>query len=461
MSAHAPLDRTHPPALTPAPKPTLPQLHTQKLQNGLELNVVEMHKAPVVDITLIVRAGAVRDPNDLPGLATFTAGMLDEGAGKRTALQIAEEIDFLGADLTTSAGPEAAQISLHVPRSGLDEALDVLADIALRPTFPDSEIARQRELRKTSLLQLRDQPTAIAPLAFNAVLFGSAHPYGRPLNGTEHSTELLDRSRVKDFYTQYYRPGNAKLLVVGDITPEEAREAIEKRFASWSPGDLPPLPVTPPPPPGARAFYLIDKPGAPQSVIRLGNVGVSRATADYYAIQVMNTLLGGSYTSRLNQNLRETQGFTYGASSGFEMRRLAGPFRAGASVATGVTDSAMVQFLMELRRIREEVVPKEELAKTRQLLSLGLPGDFETSSSTAQRFADVLVNDLPADNLDHYVDGVNAVTTADVQRVARQYIDPDHFVMVVVGDRKQVEPTLKALNQGRVEVRDIWGTQVP
>ena len=460
MSAQAPLDRSHPPKLAAVPKPALPRLQSQTLPNGLVLDVVELHKAPVVDVTVIVRAGASRDPEDLPGLATFTAGMLDEGAGKRSSLEIAEEIDYLGAELSANAGPEAAQINLHAPKSVLAEALDVLADVTLRPIFPDSEVARQRELRSTGLLQLRDQPAAIAPLAFNAVLFGNAHPYGRPVNGTDASTARLDAARVGEFYARYYRPGNARLLVVGDVTMDEARRLIEERFGGWAAGDVAALPVTPPPPASARAFYLVDKPGAAQSVIRIGNVGVPRSTPDYFAIQVLNTLLGGSFTSRLNQNLRETHGYTYGASSGYEMRRLAGPFRAAASVGTAVTDSAVVEFLKELRRIRETEVPAEELAKTRQLLSLGLPGDFETSAAVAQRFIDVLVNELPADSWDRYVDGVNAVTAADVQRVARSTIDPDHFAMVLVGDRSAIEAGLKALNEGPVLLRDLWGAEL-
>ena len=460
MPASTPLDRSRMPQLSPAPKPTLPALDRQTLANGLEVYVVPVHKAPVVDVTLIVRAGATRDPDDLPGLATFTAGMLDEGAGNRTALQIAEEIDYLGAEMSTNAGPEAAQINLHVPKRGLAEALDVFADVALRPTFPDSEVARQRELRKTGLLQLRDQPTSIAPLAFNAVLFGDAHPYGRPISGTDASTEKLDRARIADFYARHYRPGNARLLLVGDLTPAEARTLVEARFGGWAAAPVPALPTPAPPAPAPRAIAIVDKPGAPQSVIRIGNVGLPRSTPDYYAIQVLNTLLGGSFTSRLNQNLRETHGYTYGASSFFEMRRLAGPFRAGASVGTAVTDSAVVQFLLELRRVRDEPVPQGELAKTRQLLALGLTGDFETTASVAQRFIDVLVNDLPADTWNHYVDGVEAVTAADVQRVARATIDPDHFVVLIVGDRKAIEPGLAALHEGPVMSRDLWGAEV-
>ncbi len=460
MPAQTPLDRSRPPLLPAAPKPALPQIQSQTLPNGLVLDVVEMHKAPIVDVTVMLRAGSTRDHAELPGLATFVAGMLDEGAGGRSSLEISEEIDYLGAELSAAAGVEIAQVHLHALKSTIEQALDVAADVALRPTFPDGEIARQRELRKTHLLQLRDQPTAIAPQAFNAVLYGDAHPYGRAASGTDASTELLTRANVAAFYAEYYRPSNARILVVGDVTPAEARALIEPRFGGWADAAVPALESPRPPAAAQRAIYIVDKPDAAQSVIRIGNVGVPRATPDYFAIQVMNTMLGGSFTSRLNQNLRETHGFTYGVSSGFEMRRLAGPFRATASVGTDVTDQAVVEFMRELTAIRDTAPDAPEVAKMRQLLALGLPGDFETSASAGQRFMDVLINDLPPDTWDRYVDGINAVTPADVQRVAKQYIDPDHFVVVVVGDRKAIEPGLKALDLGPVLVRDLWGNEV-
>ncbi len=275
------------------------------------------------------------------------------------------------------------------------------------------------------------------------------------MNGTESSTAQLDRSRVAEAYARNYRPGNATLLVVGDVTPDEALALLEPRLGGWAPRDVPPLPVAAAVPAAGRSFVLVDKPGAAQSVIRIGNVGASRNTPDYYALQVLNTLLGGSFTSRLNRNLRETHGYTYGAGSTFEMRRLAGPFRASASVATAVTSDSIVQFLKELRAVRDEPILDEELVKTRRHLGLSLPGEFETSASAARNFAELLVNDLPADAWDRYVDGVSRVTSDDVQRVARHYIDPDHFVMVVVGDRIEIEAGLEALHEGPVHVRDL------
>ena len=454
-------DRTHPPTLPPSPPLRVPPLQTARLPNGLELAVVEMHKVPVVDVTLLIGAGSTRDPADLPGLATFTATMLQEGAGTRGSLEIADEVGYLGARLFTNASYDAATVSLHVPKRQLDPALDLMADVVLRPTFPDSEIARQRDLRRTAILQQRDQPVAMANIAFAAIVFGAAHPYGRPLNGTETSTATLTRDRVSQFYQTYYRAANARMLIVGDVTLAEAQQLIGARFGAWAAGDLPATVVAPAPAAAARTIYLVDKPGAAQSVFRIGQVGVARATPDYFALTVLNTILGGSFTSRLNQNLRETHGYTYGASSQFSMRRMAGPFLAASSVVTAKTDSSLIEFMRELRRIRDEAVPQAELDKAKAYITLGLPSEFETTAGAAAQFRDLLLYGLPLDYYATYIPQINAVTVDDVQRVARQYLDPDHFAIVIVGDRGQIASGLEALHEGPIVLRDLWGQAIP
>ena len=455
------LDRTRPPALGPAPVLRLPTPRTATLPNGLRIVVIEMHEVPVVDLSLIVDAGAVADPDDLPGLATFTANMLDEGAGTRSALEISEEVDFLGARLGTGAAYDVATVSLHVAKRQLGPALDLMADVVLRPTFADSEITRQRDLRRTAILQQRDQPVAMAGLAFPAIVFGGMHPYGRPIGGTEPSTAALSRDRVAQFYRTHYRPGNATLLIVGDISLAEAQLLVAPLFGSWERAEAPAAAAAPAPAaPVARTIYLVDKPGAAQSVIRIGHVGVPRDNPDYYVLEVFNTILGGSFTSRLNQNLRETHGYTYGASSSFAMRRLAGPFTAGASVQSAKTDSALIEFMRELRRIRDEAVPQAELDKAKAYLALGFPGSFETTGGTAAQFRDLLMYGLPLSYYATYVRRINAVTAADVQRVARRYLDPDRLAIVVVGDRSQIEAGLRALNEGPISVRDMWGQEI-
>ena len=456
----AQLDRTKAPALPPPPALKLPAVQTALLPNGLELAVVEMHKVPVVDVQIVLDAGAARDPADLPGLATFTATMLQQGAGRRGALDIADEAAFLGAQLNSAASYDAATVSLHVPKRRLEPALDLLADVVLRPAFADSEVARQRELRRAQIVQLADNPVAMAGIAFPAIVYGRSHPYGRPLNGTETSTASLNRDRVAEFYRATYRPNAARVLITGDVTLAEARRLLTARLGGWERGPVAAPAEAAAPAPAARTVYLVDKPGAAQSVIRIGHVGVARATPDYFALQVLNTILGGAFTSRLNQNLRETHGYTYGAFSQFSAGRLAGPFVASASVVTAKTDSSLIEFLKELRRIRDEPVPDPELAKAKAYITLGLPADFETTGAAAARFRELLVYGLPLDYFVHYAEHINAVTAADVQRVARQHIDPDHFDIVVVGDKNQIEAGIKALSEGPIVYRDLWGQEV-
>jgi len=455
------VDRSKPPELPPPPALKLPAVQTTVLPNGLTLAIVEMHKVPVVDVQLLIDAGAARDPSTAPGLATFTATMLQQGAGARSALDIADEAAFLGAQLGTAAGFDGASASIHVPKRRLEAALDLLADVVLRPAFADSEIARQRELRAAQLVQQRDEPVSVANIAFPAIVYGREHPYGHPLNGTDSATARLARASVAEFYRTNYRPNGARILVVGDVTLAQARRLIAARFGGWERGDVPAFPSpAAAPPTAARTVYLIDKPGAAQSVVRIGHLGPVRTTPDWFALEVLNTILGGAFTSRLNQNLRETRGYTYGAFSQFVPRRLSGAFVALASVVTAKTDSSLIEFLKELRRIRDETVAPAELAKAKAYLTLGLPGDFETTGGAAARFRELLSLGLPLDYYDRYVDRINAVTAADVQRVARQYIDPDRFDIVVVGDKAKIEAGIKALNEGPIVYRDLWGQEI-
>ena len=458
LSAQA--DRSKPPTLPPPPALKLPAVETATLPNGLRLAVVEMHKVPVVEIQVLLDAGAARDQADAPGLATFTALMLQQGAGTRGALEVADQAAFLGAQLSTTATLDGATAALHVPRSRLEPALDLLADVVLRPTFSDSEVARQRALRSAQLVQQRDEPVAVANVAFPAIVFGAGHPYGHPVNGTDAATAALSRERVAAFYRAYYRPNAARVLVVGDIGPADARRLIAARFGAWQRGDVPEVAGGVAAPPAARAVYLIDKPGAAQSVIRIGHMGPARTTPDWYSLAVLNTILGGAFTSRLNQNLRETHGYTYGAFSQFAAHRLAGAFVALASVVTAKTDSSLIEFLKELRRVRDQPVPPAELAKAKAYITLGLPGEFETTAGAAAHFRELLTYDLPLDYYAHYIERINGVTAADVQRVARQYIDPDHFDIVVVGDKGQIEAGIKGLNEGPIVYRDLWGQEV-
>ena len=458
-AVQAVLDRSTPPRLADPPALTLPPVVERTLPNGLRLLIVEHHELPIADVVLIVGTGGEADPPDKPGVATLVASMLQEGTTTRSALEIAAQEAFLGANVSSGGGWDASRVSLHTPTAQLDSALALFADVALNPSFPQNELERLRQQRLTSLLQLRDRGPAIADRAYASILYGEDHPYGRPLGGTEAATEATTRADLEQFYRTHYRPNNATIVVVGDVQPADIEARIARLFSGWERGASPA--VTYPDAPGAArtTVYLIDKPGAPQSSVRIGTVGVPRSTDDYFSLLVMNTILGGSFTSRLNNNLRETKGYTYGARSGFDMRREAGPFTASAEVTGTKTDSSLIEFMKELRGILD-TVPQGELEKAKRYLQLGLPASFETTGDIAFRLTPVVTYGLPLDYYNTYVQRIESVTQADVQRVARRYLDPSKLAIVIVGDRANVEPTLRALNVGPVTVRDLTGREI-
>jgi len=456
----APIDLTVPPTLGPPPALRLPPITTRTLPNGLTLVVVEQHELPLVDVILDVRTGGEADPAGKSGAASLTAGMLTEGTTTRSSLQIADQAAYLGVRVGASSGWEQSTVSLHAPTAQLDSALALFADVALHPAFNAPDLERVRKVRLTALQQVRDRGPAIADRAFATALYGEQHPYGRPLSGSEASVADLTRDDLVKFYTTFYRPNNATLLVVGDVRPDDMERRAINMFGGWTRADVPTVNESTASGPKATTLVLIDKPGAAQSSFRIGGIGVPRSTKDYFAIQVMNTILGGSFTSRLNQNLRETHGYTYGAGSGFSMRRTAGPFQASAEVVSAKTDSAFIEFMKELRAIRD-TVPSDELAKAKRYLQLGLPEDFETTGSIAYQMLPLVTYGIPLDFYDTAVQKIGAVTQADVQRVARQYVNPDRLTIVIVGDRKLIEPGLRALNPGEIiirDVRDVLGT---
>ena len=456
LVAQATPGSTKPPILA-APKPlTMPAITERTLPNGLRLVIVEQHELPVVDINLVVRTGAEADPKGKAGLATLTANLLDEGAGSRDALAIAEQIGFLAIRLGTGAGFEQSAVSLHTTRATLDSALSLMADIALRPTFTEKEFLRLKNDRMTSLLQEADRGPALADRAFAAIVFGEDNPYGRSTSGTREEAETLTSEDARQFWSTWYRPNNATLIVVGDITVAEAVAQATTTFGDWKRGTLPTLAKGTPSKAQPTTIYIVDKPKAPQTSFRIGSLGVARNTADYYPLMVMNTALGGSFTSRLNQNLRETKGYTYGASSGFSMRREPGAFTARAEIVAAKTDSSLIEFMRELNGIRTPMTAAE-LAKTKRYLQLGYAEQFESTGDIAGQIASLVPYDVPLGTLSTFNAGIGGVTGADVRRVARNYLDPSKLAIVVAGDRASIEPALKALNIGAVEIRDAKG----
>ncbi len=449
-------DRTTPPAPGPTPALSLPAPQKFTLANGLRVWLLEQHEVPLVQANLVVLSGASADVPGQFGAAAMTAAMLDEGAAGKAALAIADEVEFLGATLSTSASFDASAVRLSTPAAKLGDALGLMATVALTPDFPTEELERLRTERLTGLLQARDDPASLVGLAFPRLLFGPEHRYGTSAGGTETSLKALGVTELKTFHRSHYRPDNAVLIVVGDTTTSALRPLVEARFGAWKADGpaAPPFPVRASPQPGKRQIFLVDKPGAAQSQIRIGLVGVPRSTPDYIALDVLNTVLGGSFTSRLNTNLRETHGYSYGAMSRFDMRRAAGPFFATAGVQTDKTAEALKEFFNELTAILRPV-PADELARFRNYAALGFAGEFETSSQLAGKLEEMAVYGLPDDVFSKYVDAVQAVTSADLTRVAKQYLLLDRMAVVVVGDRATIEAPIRAAGLGPVTLVPI------
>jgi zinc protease len=452
--AQGPPDRSKPPALGAPPQLNLPPIEKRMLSNGISVWLVESHEVPLVQINLLLRAGAGDDREGKFGLASLTAAMLDEGAGKRTALQLADEVEFLGASLTTSSSFDASAVRLNVPVSRMREALPLMADVVIRPTFPDAELNRLRQERLTALLQAKDDPASVAPMAFARIVFGPTHRYGTGISGTEATLKGFTVDDLKSFHASMYQPANSTLLVVGDVTADAIVPLLEKEFGSWQGPANPRKPV----PHAAQVtqgqITIVDMPGAEQSQIRIGWVGVPRSTPDYFPIEVLNTVLGGSFTSRLNQNLREEHQYSYGASSRFDMRLSAGAFQAGAGVQTDKTSEALREFFNELNGIAKPV-GADELTKAKNYVALSFPSEFETSGDLSAKMEEMVIYGLPDRYFGQYIDNIQAVNAAAVQKAAGTYIQPKRFAVVVVGDRKVIEPGIRALNLGPVRVMSV------
>lgn len=443
------------PELPAPPALTLPSPWRTTLPNGVTVIGVEMREVPLVRATLMITGGGRLD-GDRPGIASFTGSMLDQGAGGRDAVGLAEDVAFLGASLNTSANWDAFTISLSAPRRTFAEAMEILARVTLQPTFASADVQRQRDLRLASIIQQRDQPGAVANLVFNREVYPAGHPYHAPLSGDSASTVVLDSATVRSFWTRAADPRRATLIISGDIAQAEAVALATRLLGGWrgppNPLRVPPAGSVPVPPVAGTRIILVDKPGAAQSIITIGAPGPERASPDYPAITLMNTILGGSFSARLMDILREQKGFTYGARSSYTWRPVAGPFVANSAVRTDVTDSSLAILFQEFKRIRDEPVPGAELERARSYAVLGSLGDFETTGQVAGQLANALTFGMTLEQIPAELDAIQRLTAADVQRAARRHLDPDRLTVVVVGDLEKIRAGIEALNLGPVRV---------
>lgn len=454
------LDRSKRPGPQKAPVIDLPAIQKATLKSGLAVWLVEQHKLPIVAFNLVLQSGADRDPIDRPGIATMTAEMLDAGTKTMDALQIADKLNFLGASLRVNAGVDGSSATLVTLTKHLENALGIYADVLTNASFPQKEFERIKKQRLTALLQAKDRPPTIANVAFYHIIYGSDHPYGNDASGSEKSINSLTRDDLVKFYENYYRPNNATLVIVGDVKLAEVLPLLEKGFSEWKPGTIPAAQLPPVPAAGTRKVYLIDKPGAPQSEIRIGYPSLARSSPDFFAVQVMNRLLGGQYSSRINMNLRERHGYTYGARSGFVFNKQPGPFSASGGFVSTKTDSSIYELLYEIDRMQKEGVTAEELEFSKKGMAGSFAQTFETPLQIAMALQSIVLYNLPEDYFTKYLQNIDAVKLAEVQKVAKLYLDSSKMAVVVVGDLKEVRKAVEALKIGETVVCDLEGNAV-
>jgi zinc protease len=407
-------------------------------------------------VQLLIRAGAVLDPPGRAGRAFLTADLLDEGTATRDAMQIADEAELLAASLGTQASWDYCAASLHVLAPRMEPALELLADVLLQPAFRDDDVVRKKRQRLHAIAQELDDPRVIASRAFARLVHGDSHPYGSPVGGTRESIERLGADDLHTFHRLCVTPDNAAVVICGDIAFSDAVARMERHFAAWrrAAGAPDPAPVVAPPPQSAAAVHIIDRPGAPQSELRVGLPGPPRGTADYFPLQLANSVLGGAFTSRLNMLLREEKGYTYGAGSSFAFRRDGGPFLASTAVATSATADAVHDIVREIERMTQETVPAEELERAQNYLVLGLPRSFETTAGVAEHVSAIALYGLPGDYYETYSERIRSVTASDVREACRRWLRPAELTVVVAGDANATAGELEELGIGAVHVRN-------
>jgi zinc protease len=455
------IDRTKRPIGKSAPKIHLPNIQKATLKNGLQVWLVEHHELPTVAFNLVVQAGSDHDPVGQPGIASMTADLMDEGTTIRDALQISDELGSIGAMLNVSSSYDGSFLTLNTLTKYLDKALAIYVDVLTHPTFPKKDFERIKNQRITTLIQQRDQPTVIANNAYSLILYGANHPYGNNPVGTELSLKAMTRESLQKFYETFYRPNNATLIVVGDVILEVLVSKLDGALTEWQSNAVPSYSIPQPKTIDQKRVYLIDKSGAPQSEIRIGYPALARSTPDYFPVLVMNRMLGGQFTSRINLNLRERHGFTYGARSAFNFQKGAGPFTASAGVMTEKTDSALHEFLYEINLMKEKGMTADELVYTKKGLTGNFALTFETPAQIAGALQNIVLFGLPENYFENYLQLIEAVSLEDVQRVANKYLDTSKMDIVVVGDVSKTKDGISSMKIGDIILCDVDGNPLP
>ena len=448
-------------AARPAPAPPrpyqFPTFERLTLTNGLGLVVAPVRKLPVVTVTAVAEAGAVSEPSGQEGIAHLTARALLEGTAHLDGAELAERFERLGASIESGASWDSATVSMTVLSSRLAPAMELFGQVLAEPAFPEREVERLKAERLAEVLQLRTEPRGLADEMFARFLYEARSRYAEPQDGGAATVSALTRDDVDAFRRARYRPGGMTLVVVGDVSIGDAHSLTERVFGSLPPGDPGVASALDQPARLARAVHIVTKPDAPQSELRMGHVGLPRTHSDYFRVLVMNAILGGLFSSRINLNLREAHGYTYGAYSGIDWRRGAGPFVVSSAVKSDVTALAAREVLAEIDRMRAEPVTAEELSLATSYLAGVFPIKYETTSAIALALAALVVYGLPADYFDTYRANVLAVTATDVLEAAERHLNPEVLQLLVVGEPEAVRGPLEGLAFGPVTVYDADG----
>jgi zinc protease len=444
-----------------APRPySFPRFERRTLGNGMTLIVAPTHKLPVVSVIAVIEAGAVCDPVGREGLAALTAAMLPEGTASMDGETLALRFERLGASVTTSADWDVATAGLTVTRPHLESALALFADMLTAPTFPARELERLKAERMAELLQLRTEPRGLADEMMSRFVYAPESRYARPEGGTPTSVAAIEGRDVGELYSARYRAGGTTVVVAGDVTVDDAMKLVKDAFRGWSGGAPSPVRVVDAPTAAPRGVQIIAKADAPQSELRVAHVGIPRLHPDYFRVVVMNAVLGGLFSSRINLNLRERNAFTYGAHSEFEWRRGAGPFVVSTAVASEVTAAAAREILSEIDRIRVEPISEEELTLATSYLSGVFPIRYETTAAIATAIANLVLYGLEDSYFDSYRSKIQSVSAKDVLEAARRHLDPGRLRLTVVGDATKIREPLEELGVGPVTAYDTEGTLI-
>ena len=437
-------------------KVKLPRAEEATLPNGLQVVVLTSPKVPTFNMQMVVLSGGLSDAADYRGLAGFTANLLREGTTKRSSKDIAEQVDALGATLTANSG--LASMITTVNSGGLvenlDQTLDLFADVIRNPTFPQAEVEKFKARTFAQLQFQRSIPQFLAQEQFSRAIYGNGHPASLVVPPAE-SIKKLSSKDLSEFHAKYYRPNNAILAIVGDVTMKDIMPKLEKAFGDWQKGDVPATTIPPAPAPGDARIVLIDRPGSVQTVLQLGTLGIERTNPDYFAVLLADKVLGGGPTGRLFLNLREDKGYTYGAYSNFGGTKFRGTWVSSSEVRIDVTEGAMDEFMKELKLLRDEKVPADELENAKRSIIGGFALSLEQPQALLTNVITQKLYNLPADYWDTYPQKVTAITADDVQRVAQKYIDLGHLQIVAVSDAAKAKEVLTKF--GKVEVYDADG----